>query len=92
MNGPVCTVQAAVFLTKVMINLVQKYNKLCLVNNVDGNSELERGLYKQAMVSTIEEHAVTDMLDFGCLLMLKERLASLIDSKDRLDIKTLSMF
>lgn len=85
-NGPICQLDQAMFLAKFLIKLVLRYNKM------SDSASLNRKVFKKALTETLLSQSVEDMNSFSCLLMLKERLVSLIESQDRLDIKTLALF
>ena len=53
---------------------------------------MEKGIYKVALVLTLTDLSTEDMREHGRLLVLKEKLISMVDPNSELDIKTLGLF
>jgi anti-sigma regulatory factor (Ser/Thr protein kinase) len=49
-------------------------------------------IFKKALDQNLTDLSIEDLQEHGRLLLLKERLVSLVDASNKLDIKTLAMF
>ena len=82
----------ALFLAKFLAKMVCKYNKLCSDSFYDCHSAINKSVFKLALEQNLLDLSVEDLMEHGRLLLLKEKLVSMIDPVDKLDIKTLGLF
>ena len=77
-NGAILGNGCAVFLAKFMSKLVLNYNKACIDQDCD-NREMNKYIYKEALVLTLMDLSLEDMREHGRLLLLKDKLVNMVD-------------
>ena len=53
---------------------------------------MDKATYKIALILTLTDLSTEDMREHGRLLVLKEKLISMVDPETKIDIKTLGLF
>ncbi len=78
----------AIFLAKFLAKLALRYTNLSL----GSKGPINKQLFKKALELNLMDLSIEDLQEHGRLLVLKEKLVSMVDPNDKLDIKTLGLF